>query len=100
MTLTVELSPEQETRLFAAARIENTQPQALIQKWVDHLPRVTENQIDDDDPTIAYALARLAEAPTDPDEIREAQGDLHEFMRNMNRPRIDTGARVHYPEVE
>lgn len=56
------------------------------------------------DPQAAASIALLkswiAEAPTDPEEIRAAEEELREFKRNMNLPRKETGARLHYPEVE
>jgi hypothetical protein len=99
MTLTIELTPEQESRLLAAADLEHTEPHALIRKWVDHLP-ATQSTISDDDPTIAYARARMKTAPTDPEAIREAEEDLRDFMRGMNLPRKEAGARLPFPEVE
>jgi hypothetical protein len=54
----------------------------------------------EDDPTIALLESWIAEAPTDPEAIREAEEDLREFKRNMNLPRKESGARLHYPEVE
>ena len=42
----------------------------------------------------------LADVPTDPEEIRLAEEELLEFKRNMNIPRKEAGARLHYPEVE
>jgi hypothetical protein len=35
-----------------------------------------------------------------PAAIREAEEDLREFKRNMNRPRRESGGRVPYPEIE
>jgi hypothetical protein len=56
------------------------------------------------DPQAAASIALLkswiAEAPTDPDVIREAEEDLREFKKNMNLPRKEAGARLHFPEVE
>ncbi len=52
------------------------------------------------DPTIALLESWLAEAPTDQEAIRGAEEDLREFKRNMNLPRKEAGARLHYPEVE
>jgi hypothetical protein len=100
MTLTIDLSPEQGTRLLAAAELGHTDPQALIKKWVDHLPSTDNTVVGNDDPTIAYALAHLALAPTDPDEMRAEEEATLEFMRNMNLPRKEAGARLHYPEAE
>ena len=51
--------------------------------------------------SIALLKSWLAEDATDdPEEIRLAEEDLREFKRNMNLPRKETGARLHYPEVE
>ena len=52
------------------------------------------------DPTLALLGSWLAQAPTEPNAIRETEEDLREFKRNMNLPRKETGARLHYPEVE
>ena len=52
------------------------------------------------DPTLALLGSWIAKAPTDQEAIREAEEDLREFKRNMNLPRKETGARLHYPEVE
>ncbi len=38
MTLTIDLSPEQESRLRRAGEIQQTDPETLIRKWVDCLP--------------------------------------------------------------
>lgn len=54
----------------------------------------------DNDASIALLEAWLADAPTESDAICEAEADLREFKRNMNLPRKETGARLHYPEVE
>ena len=56
------------------------------------------------DPTLAGAIALvdswLAQAPTDPEAIREAEEDMLELKRALNLPRKETGARLHFPEVE
>ena len=100
MTLTIDLTPDQETRLLAAADLAQTEPQALIQKWVDHLPATIPGCGGNADPTVAYALARIKVAPADPASIREAEDDLSDFMQNMNAPRKEAGARLHYPEAK
>ena len=38
MTLTIELTPEEEARLAAAAENEQLEPAAFIRKWVNRLP--------------------------------------------------------------
>ncbi len=52
------------------------------------------------DPSIALLESWIAQAPTDQGAIQEAEADLRKFKRDMNRPRKETGARLHYPEVE
>ena len=43
----------------------------------------------------------LEEDATDnPEEIRQAEEELKEFKRNMNKPRKEAGARLLFPEVE
>ncbi len=54
----------------------------------------------ENDASIALLEAWIAEAPTSPDAIREAEEDLREFKRNINLPRKEAGARLHYPEAE
>lgn len=74
----------------------------------DEIPRTSDvevrvyepQQAADTDPTIALLESWIAAAPTDRKAIQEAEEDLREFKRNMNRPRKETGARLHYPEVE
>ena len=56
--------------------------------------------ISPEDPAIALLESWIARAPTDPEMIREAEEDLLEFKRNMNLPRKEIGARLHFPEVE
>jgi len=60
----------------------------------DEIPKTSEVEvrvfeptpIADDDPTITLLESWIAEAPTDPEAIREAEEDLREFKRNMNLP--------------
>jgi len=56
--------------------------------------RVFEMPVTDDDPTIALLESWIAEAPTDPGAIREAEDDLREFKRNMNANPAATGERL------
>ena len=57
------------------------------------------------DPKAAASIALMQswlkeDATDDPEELRIAAEDLLEFKRNMNIPRKETVARLHYPEVE
>ena len=60
---------------YPAEPDENTQALRLIEQWI-------------------------AEAPTDPEQIREAEEDLHEFQRGINQTRREAGARPVYTEAE
>jgi len=50
--------------------------------------------------TLALLRSWIAEAPTDPEEIRKAEAELLEFKRNMNLPRKTGEMRLLYPEAE
>ena len=57
------------------------------------------------DPKAAASIALMQswleeDATDDPEELRIAAQDLLEFKRNMNIPRKEAGARLHYPEAE
>jgi hypothetical protein len=49
---------------------------------------------------IALLESWIAQAPTDPEEIREAEAEFREFKRNLNAPRKEAGERLLFPEVE
>jgi hypothetical protein len=49
--------------------------------------------------SIALLKSWIAQAPTDPEEIREAEKELREFKRNMNANRAATGERIPYPDA-
>jgi len=72
----------------------------------DEIPKTSEVELRVFEPrkqtaTMALMQSWLEEDATDdPEEIRAAEEDLREFKRNMNLPRKETGARLHYPEVE
>ena len=53
--------------------------------------------VHDPDPTIALLELWIAQAPTDPEAIREADDDIRELKRNLDLPRKETGARLHFP---
>ena len=101
MTLTIDFSPQIEARLLDLARARGTDPSTVVKSLVEeNLPDKPLMLTPENDPTLAYLKSRLAEAPTDPEAIREAEEDLLEFKRNMNIPRKEAGARLHYPEAE
>lgn len=115
MSMTIDFSPQEEATLAAAAQQAGIAPPEFVRKVVqEHLPApASVNGADPflarleariaqapTDPTIALIESWISQAPTDPEEIREAEEDLNEFKRNMNKPRKESGARLLYPEVE
>ena len=49
------------------------------------------------DPGIALLESWIAAAPTDPEEIRQAQADRNEFLQNLNRNRNESGESPLFP---
>ncbi len=45
------------------------------------------------DPLIVLLEQWIAEAPTDPEEIRQAEAEIEEFKQNLNANRLATGDR-------
>ena len=98
MSMTIDFSPQEEATLAAAAQQTGVAPAEYVRKLVqEHLPATNPSG---EDPTIVLLEAWIAQAPTDPEAVREAEEDLDEFMRNMNQTRREAGARLLYPEVE
>ena len=50
--------------------------------------------------SIALLNAWIEMAPTSPEDILRAEDELLEFKRNLNRPRKESGERLHFPEAE
>ena len=98
MSMTIDFSPQEEATVADAARQAGVAPAEYVRKVVkEHLPPATVDS--EPNPFLARLEARLAQAPTDPEKIREAEEDLAEFMRNMNQTRREAGERLLYPEV-
>jgi hypothetical protein len=47
---------------------------------------------------IAYLQARLQNAPIDPETIRQAEAELEELHRNLDKNRREAGERPLFPE--
>lgn len=100
MSLQIDLSPEEEARLQELAARRGIAPAECARQLVsEHLTPV-EEEVRRNAASITLLESWLAEAPTDPQTIEEAEQDLREFKHNMNLPRREAGARLHYPEVE
>ena len=100
MTLVIE-NPVVEAKIAAFAKQQGVDPSTLIARIVgEYSPTTQGNVVPEDDPLIARLRAQLAEAPTDPGVLRDAEDDLRDFMRNMNANRAATGERIPYPDVK
>ncbi len=91
MTLTIELSLEEEERLRAAARHAGTDVAACArQLLIERLPPVSPGQATRD----LLRAWREEDATDDPEEIRKAEEELAEFKQALNETRAAAGARL------
>ena len=102
MTLTIELTPEDEAKLCLVARTRGMNPTDLARKLVfENLPLVPQGETKEADgevPTIAlFRKWDEEDANMTPEEIEEAQREWEQFKRNMNAERIRAGSRPLYP---
>lgn len=109
MKLTIELSPAQEARLFAAARREGTDLPSLAQKLLtDHLPEIETDATKTPKANSAIGVENAAaialldswlaqDATDDPEEIRQAEEEFEQFKSDMNANRAATGERLVFP---
>lgn len=100
--IALDLTPTEEAQIYTVARQTGLGPAEYVKKLVqEHLPTVQADAapVIDEENTAAIALLKswLAAAPTDPEEIRQAEADLDEFMQNLNRNRIESGERPLFP---
>jgi hypothetical protein len=98
MTLTVELGPDEEARLAAAARREGVEPAELVRNLLlQHLPPVTPSE-EETDPTLAlFAQWDREDAQMTPEEMELEQREFEQFKHNINAERTRAGARIIYP---
>jgi hypothetical protein len=94
LTLTIELTPEEEARLRAAAQERGVDPAECARQVLrDHLPPLAPGEA-----TKALFAAWAAEDATDdPEEIAAAEREWEEFKANINATRAAAGSRLIYP---
>lgn len=100
--ISLDLTPTEEAQIFTVARQTGLAPAEYVKKVLkEHLPLVPTDAAPaiDEENAAAIALLQswLAAAPTDPEEIRQGEADLDEFMKNLNRNRIESGERPLFP---
>jgi hypothetical protein len=97
MTLTINLPPAQEIRLHEEAQKEGVTVNELIERAIAERFPV---EVDERAKALALIEQWISEAPTDPEQVKEAEEDLREFQRSLNQTRREAGARIPYPDVE
>ena len=109
MTLTIDLSSQEEAWLNAQALQQGVRPAEIIKKMVDErmpdVSRISEElekpsvEIDDRSKAAIALLQSWMEedATDDPEEIRRAEQDLEELKHNLNANRAVTGERLVFP---
>ncbi|MDQ2732760.1 MAG: hypothetical protein M3Y56_13965 [Armatimonadota bacterium] len=99
--ITLDLTPTEEAHLSTVAWQNGLAPAEYIKKLVqEHLPPVEVTaQQEEERKAAAIALLQswIEAAPTDPEEIRQAEVDVKELMDNLNRNRVESGERPLYP---
>ena len=101
--ISLYFSPTEEARISTVARQIGLAPADYIKKLVaEHLPPLPTASAPAIDEENAAAIALLQswmkeEATDDPEEIRQAEEDLNEFLQNLNKNRIESGERPLFP---
>ncbi len=101
MTLTIDLTPEEETRLRVAAKRQGMEPAACARNLLSQcLPPVDTATAEFEANAASIALLKSwlsQDDSSDPDEIRHAQDELDQFKQAINAERDRAGARRVYP---
>jgi hypothetical protein len=100
--ITLDLTPTEEAQIDAIARQIGLPPAEYVRKLVqENLPPVQPTAALTTDAGNAAAIALLeswvAEAPTDPEEIRQAEAERSGFLNALNKNRIESGERSLFP---
>jgi hypothetical protein len=94
MILTIELTPEQEARLRAAAQEAGLDATECARRVLtDNLPALPPGQATRD----LLRTWQEEDATDDPEEIRKAEAELTAFKQGINAARAEAGARLLYP---
>lgn len=94
MTVTIELTPEQEQQLREAARLEGLDPAELAKRLVtERLPSLAANE-PEQDPTLAlFAQWEKEDADMTPEEIEQERHLWEAFQQDINATRHAQGMR-------
>lgn len=94
MALNLELSPEDEARLAAAARDRGLHPAECARQLLrEHLPPLAPGEAT----RALFAAWEAEDATDDPEEIAAREREWEEFKANINATRAAAGSRLIYP---
>jgi hypothetical protein len=104
MAMPIQISPQAEARIMAAARRHGTDASSVLDKLViDHLPAADSNGVaetigrtsstpsgldEEKAAALAFLESLLAQVPSDPEELRKNDAEFREFMDNLNTNRL------------
>ena len=96
MDITINLPQPVEARLAEAAQREGISiPEIAYRAIAEKYPV----PVDETAEALRLIEQWIADAPTTPEAIREAEEDLLEFQRAINQTRRELGAQPVYPDV-
>ena len=102
--ITIDFTPAEEAQVSTIARQIGLAPAEYVKKLVkEHLPPApAEVNAPKISAKNAAAIAQLQtwreeEFTDDPEELRQADADLHELLQNLNKNRIESGERPLFP---
>jgi hypothetical protein len=94
MTLTIDLTPEEEARLIAIARQKGVAPQECARQLLtEHLPGLTSNSAREDPALALFAQWEQEDARKTPEEIADEDRLWEEFEQGINETRKALGMR-------
>jgi hypothetical protein len=103
MSHTIELPPLLESRIEIEAAREGITPDEIILRLVQREFAAsidTEEQKRQNASSVSLLQSWIASAPITAEEQDEAEADLLEFKRNIDRTRAELGQGPAYPEAE
>ncbi len=103
--IALDLTPTEEAEIRTIAQQIGLAPADYLKRLVkEHLPSapaapplLEPDSQEKRAAAVALLESWIAALPTDPEEIRRAEAEHHEFLQNLNRNRIESGERPLLP---
>jgi hypothetical protein len=97
MNLIIDLPQPVGAQLEAAANKAGVSVNEIVYRTIAEKVPV---DLDEDVQALRLIEQWISEAPTQPDQVEEAEADLREFQRAINQKRTEANARLVYFEPE